>query len=113
MKTTRSILSDFMKIFSINQIILWFLRDLAQAYMMSSKKINIKAYLKSFFFFKIDFLGFPIYLVQSFLKQTLESIGFMHSRGLTHTDLKVIFEPQNYLIGKKEQKSIIDYSSKL
>lgn len=56
------------------------------------KKNNYKGILKiifncrqSFFFF----IGFPIDLVQSFLKQTLESIGFLHSNGLTHTDLKV------------------------
>lgn len=33
-------------------------------------------------------------LVQSFSRQLLESIAFMHSQGYTHTDLK----PENILL---------------
>lgn len=40
------------------------------------------------------FTGFPIRYVQSFFKQILFSIGFMHAVGLTHTDLK----PENILL---------------
>jgi len=32
--------------------------------------------------------GYPMRLVQSFSRQLLESIAFMHEQGYTHTDLK-------------------------
>jgi len=37
-------------------------------------------------------VGFSIDLLQSFARQILISVGFMHSIKLTHTDLKVIKE---------------------
>lgn len=39
----------------------------------------------------IIILGYSIDLIQSFFKQILTSIGFMHANGLTHTDLKVFY----------------------
>lgn len=41
-----------------------------------------------------SFKGFPIKLVQSFFRQILRSIGFLHRIGYTHTDLK----PENILL---------------
>lgn len=41
-----------------------------------------------------NFKGFPIKYVQSFFKQILRSIGFLHKIGYTHTDLK----PENILL---------------
>lgn len=38
--------------------------------------------------------GFPLRLVQSFFRQILRSVGFLHSVGYTHTDLK----PENVLL---------------
>lgn len=42
--------------------------------------------------------GFPIKLVQSFFKQILHSIGFLHKIGYTHTDLK----PENILLEERD-----------
>lgn len=41
-----------------------------------------------------NFNGLPMKLVQSYFKQLLFSLGFMHALGLTHTDLK----PENILL---------------
>lgn len=41
-----------------------------------------------------NYKGFPIHLVQSFFRQILRSIGFLHRIGYTHTDLK----PENILL---------------
>lgn len=38
--------------------------------------------------------GFPLPLAQSFFRQILRSVGFMHKIGYTHTDLK----PENVLL---------------
>ncbi len=46
-----------------------------------------------------SYKGFPIKLVQSFFKQILKSIGFLHRIGYTHTDLKpenILLETQDY-----------------
>lgn len=43
---------------------------------------------------KNDYCGFPISYVQSFFKDLLVGIGFLHKNGLTHTDLK----PENILL---------------
>lgn len=45
-----------------------------------------------------NFAGFPLRLVQSFFKQILRSIGFLHRIGFTHTDLK----PENILLESQE-----------
>ena len=41
-----------------------------------------------------DYRGFPMNLVQSFFRQILRTIGFIHNEGYTHTDLK----PENVLL---------------
>lgn len=41
-----------------------------------------------------DYHGFSIKMVQSFFKQILQSVGFLHKIGYTHTDLK----PENILL---------------
>lgn len=41
-----------------------------------------------------SYKGFPIKYVQTFFKQILNSIGFLHRIGYTHTDLK----PENILL---------------
>ena len=46
-----------------------------------------------------SFKGFPLKLLQSFFKQILRSIGFLHKIGYTHTDLKpenILLEQQDY-----------------
>lgn len=43
-------------------------------------------------------LGYPIDLIQSFLRQMLKSIGFLHKNKLTHTDLKVIIKKKYFII---------------
>lgn len=53
------------------------------------------------------FKGFPIKLVQSFFKQILRSIGFLHRIGYTHTDLKpenILLESQDYYEDKYYSK---------
>jgi serine/threonine protein kinase len=47
---------------------------------------------------KNGFRGFPLKLVQSFLRQLLTSLAFIHKLGYTHTDLK----PENILLEKSE-----------
>lgn len=47
---------------------------------------------------KNHYRGFPLKLVQSFLKQLFKSIAFLHRIGYTHTDLK----PENILLEKEE-----------
>lgn len=47
---------------------------------------------------KNSFRGFPLKLVQSFLRQLLTSLAFIHKLGYTHTDLK----PENILLEKSE-----------
>lgn len=42
--------------------------------------------------------GFPLALVQSFFRQILHSIGFLHRIGFTHTDLK----PENILLEEQD-----------
>lgn len=43
-----------------------------------------------------NYKGFPIHMVRSFFRQILVSVGFLHSIGYTHTDLK----PENVLLEK-------------
>lgn len=46
-----------------------------------------------------NYKGFPLKLLQSFFKQILKSIGFLHKIGYTHTDLKpenILLESQKY-----------------
>lgn len=42
--------------------------------------------------------GYSIKLIQSFFKQILVAVGFIHKMGYTHTDLK----PENILFANKE-----------
>ena len=51
--------------------------------------------------------GFPINMVRSFFRQILRSIGFLHSIGYTHTDLK----PENVLLERNRFRREI-YPSK-
>lgn len=44
------------------------------------------------------FQGFSHKLTQSFFKQILKSVGFLHKIGYTHTDLK----PENILLEKPD-----------
>lgn len=50
------------------------------------------------------FKGFPIKLVQSFFKQILRSIGFLHRIGYTHTDLK----PENILLESQDYDVVVN-----
>jgi dual-specificity kinase len=47
---------------------------------------------------KNNYRGFPLKMVQSFLRQIFKSVGFLHKLGYTHTDLK----PENILLEKEE-----------
>jgi serine/threonine protein kinase len=47
-----------------------------------------------------QYRGFEISYIQTFFKQILKSIGFLHKIGYTHTDLK----PENILLEKEELK---------
>jgi serine/threonine protein kinase len=49
-----------------------------------------------------QYQGFSMKLVQSFFKQVLSSIGFLHKIGYTHTDLK----PENILL---ESQDLLKY----
>jgi dual-specificity kinase len=49
---------------------------------------------------KNGYRGFNYDLIRVFFKQILESIGFLHEIGLTHTDLK----PENILLKSKKLK---------
>lgn len=76
-------------------------------YCMVFEKLGLSLYelLK-----KNDYKGYPIHLIQSFLKQILVSIGFLHQHCLTHTDLK----PENILLmsDKYIVKSTNDFEKK-
>jgi dual-specificity kinase len=43
---------------------------------------------------KNNYRGFPLKLVQSFLRQIFKAVAFVHRLGYTHTDLK----PENILL---------------
>ena len=52
---------------------------------------------------KNNYRGFTLKTVQSFFRQILKSVGFLHHLGYTHTDLK----PENILLereGLRERK---------
>lgn len=53
-----------------------------------------------------QYRGFPMKLVQSFFKQILRSIGFLHKIGYTHTDLK----PENILLEQQDLLMIEGWS---
>ena len=46
---------------------------------------------------KNNYQGFPMKLVQAFLRQVFKSVGFLHRLGYTHTDLK----PENILLERE------------
>lgn len=45
---------------------------------------------------KNNYRGFPLKMVQTFFKQILRTVAFIHRIGYTHTDLK----PENILLEK-------------
>lgn len=91
---------------------------------ISSKKTRTEVYLFNSWTGLVTnayYKGFTIDHIQSYARQTLISVGFMHSIGLTHTDLKVkafeclclklfffdlIMQPENILLVSGEKEMI-------
>jgi len=79
-----------------------------QNYFMIFEKLGMSLYdvLK-----KNLYKGFSIELVQSFARQVLISVGFMHSIELTHTDLKpenILLVNDEFIEIKPKQNSLVD-----
>ena len=51
---------------------------------------------------KNNYRGFPLKTVQSFFRQLLRSVSFLHKLGYTHTDLK----PENILLEREGLKEV-------
>jgi len=58
---------------------------------------------------KFNYRGFTMKQVQSFFKQILQSVGFLHEQKLTHTDLKAFF--LKFLLKNLAGKYIIENKS--